>query len=282
MIDPGLRGKCVLVTGANNPRGIGAATAMAFARLEARVFLHYHRTMDSLGAEQYREQRRKSCDEVIDAIRSVGGEAHAFEADFADADTVPIVFEHAARAMGQVDVLVNNAAAWQPDTFVPAADAGRNPYIELFAGAPGPISPGSSVSQFVANAVAPALLIREFARRHVGRGARWGRIVNISTAGSDCFPSEVSYGASKYAVESFTRSAAYELGQFGVTVNVLALGPVQTGWITPELERAILPTIPLGRIGTPSEIADVIVFLASEQARWVTGQKIFVSGGHRL
>jgi 3-oxoacyl-[acyl-carrier protein] reductase len=120
----------------------------------------------------------------------------------------------------------------------------------------------------------------EFARRHVAGRATWGRIVNISTAGSEGFPSEASYGASKYALESYTRAAAQELGQFGITVNALALGPVQTGWITPALEQALLPTLALPRIGTPEDVADVVVFLASEQARWVTGQKIFVDGGH--
>ena len=73
---------------------------------------------------------------------------------------------------------------------------------------------------------------------------------------------------------------AQELGQFGITVNALALGPVQTGWITPALEQALLPTLALNRIGTPDDVTDVVVFLASEQARWVTGQKIFVDGGH--
>ena len=73
-----------------------------------------------------------------------------------------------------------------------------------------------------------------------------------------------------------------ELGQFGITVNAVSLGPVQTGWISPELERVVRPTIPLGRIGTPDDVADVIVFLASEQARWVTGQTLFVGGGHGM
>lgn len=282
MIDPGLRGRCVFITGANNPLGIGAATAVAFARLEARVYLHYHRTFDALGNARYREQQAKSCDEVLDALRSIGASADVCEADFTDPDAVAMVFERAERAMGRVDVLVNNAAAWRPDTFVPFREAARNQYLETFSSPAEPVSASTAVAQFAANAIAPALLIREFATRHVARDARWGRIINISTAGSDCFPSEVSYGASKYALESITRSAAYELGQFGITVNALALGPVQTGWITPELERAILPTIPLGRVATPSEIADAIVFFASEQARWITGQKIFVSGGHRM
>jgi 3-oxoacyl-[acyl-carrier protein] reductase len=282
MIDPGLRDRCVLVTGANNPLGIGAAAAVAFARLDARVFLHYHRTFDDRLHARYREQQAKSCDEVLEALHAIGATADACEADFADPDAAAMVFERAERAMGRVDVLVNNAAAWWPDTFVPLREATRNPYLETFSSAAEPVSAMSATSQFAANAIAPALLIREFATRHVARDARWGRIVNISTAGSDCFPSEVSYGASKYALESITRSAAHELGQFGITVNVLALGPVQTGWITPELEQAILPTIPVGRVATPSDIADAIVFFASEQARWITGQKIFVSGGHRM
>jgi 3-oxoacyl-[acyl-carrier protein] reductase len=125
-------------------------------------------------------------------------------------------------------------------------------------------------------------MIAEFARRHIARGARWGRIVNVSTAGAERFPSEISYGASKYALESYTRSAAMELGKFGINVNVVSPGPVQTGWITAELERAILPTIPLGRTGNPEDVADVIVFLASHQARWVTGQRIYVGGGHGM
>ena len=282
MIDPGLRGRCVLITGANNPLGIGAAAAVAFARLEARVCLHYHRTSDALGNARYREQQAKSCDEVLEALRSIGATADVCEADFTDPEAAPMVFERAERAMGRVDVLVNNAAACRPDTFVPLREATQNRYLELFSSPSEPVSATAATAQFVANAIAPALLIREFATRHVARGARWGRIINISTAGSDCFPSEVSYGASKYALESITRSAAHELGQFGITVNALALGPVQTGWMTPELERAILPTLSLGRVGTPSDIADAIVLLASEQARWITGQKIVVSGGHRM
>lgn len=104
----------------------------------------------------------------------------------------------------------------------------------------------------------------------------------MSTAGAQRFPSEVTYGATKFALESYTRSAATELGKFGVTVNVVSLGLVQTGWVLPELERAVLPTIPLGRIGSPEDVADVIVFLASHQSRWVTGQRIYVGAGHGM
>ena len=91
----------------------------------------------------------------------------------------------------------------------------------------------------------------------------------------------MSYGASKAALESYSRSAAMELGRYGITVNVVAPGPIQTGWISPEAEQPIVEDIPLGRMGQPDDVADVVVFLASEQARWVTGQRLFV-GGHRV
>lgn len=105
--------------------------------------------------------------------------------------------------------------------------------------------------------------------------------MSISTDGAPGFFREISYGASKYALESYTRAAAEELGKYGITANIVSPGPVQTGWITPELETWVAAETPLGRIGQPEDLADVIVFLASEQARWVTGQMISVSGGRR-
>lgn len=93
---------------------------------------------------------------------------------------------------------------------------------------------------------------------------------------------EVSYGASKYALESYSRAAAGELGKYGITVNVVSPGPIQTGYIASDLEQRLNLEIPLGRVGQPDDVADVIVFLASEQARWLTGQLIFVGGGHRM
>lgn len=89
-------------------------------------------------------------------------------------------------------------------------------------------------------------------------------------------------GASKLAMESYSRAAATELGRFGITVNVVSPGPTQTGWITAEHEARALPAIPLGRVGYPEDIADVIVYLASEQACWLTGQVLHAGGGHRM
>lgn len=125
-------------------------------------------------------------------------------------------------------------------------------------------------------------MMAEYCRRLAGCGAAWGRIINVSTDGASGFGTEVSYGASKHALESYSRAAARELGKYGITVNVVSLGAIQTGWIAAELEDRISAENPLGRVGKPEDAADVIVFLASEQARWLTGQLIYVGGGHQM
>ncbi|MFN2521216.1 MAG: SDR family NAD(P)-dependent oxidoreductase, partial [Candidatus Limnocylindria bacterium] len=145
-----------------------------------------------------------------------------------------------------------------------------------------PLTADSFAKHFDVNARAVALIMAEHARRHFSRGGRWGRIVNVSTDGSASFPGEASYGASKYAMESYSRAAAWELGPMGITVNVVSPGPTDTGWITPAMVDAMERGSPLGRVGLPEDIADVIVFLASDKARWLTGQLLFVGGGHRM
>src|SRR5262245_155293 len=291
MINPGLEDKVVVVTGANNPYGIGAAIAKAFARQRAKVFLHCFRDksfptgstdLTSPGEAFYRSQQTKQPSEVMNAITDANGLAEAWEADLADATLIPALFDRAEKAFGAVDVLVNNAAYWGGDTFLPSDTDLANKLHELWTERPQSVSAGSFEGLFAVNTRAPGLLMAEFARRHIARQATWGRIINVSTAGAYCFPSEISYGASKYALESYTRSAAVELGKMGITANTVSLGPVQTGWITSDLEHEILATIPLGRIGRPEDVADVVVFLASEQARWVTGQTIYVGGGHGM
>jgi len=298
MIDPKLDGKVVVITGANNPYGIGAGVAKAFAVQRAKVFLHYFRSgikddkgmkkeylppeTESSGEAFYHAQQMKPPDEVLQAIRERGSLGHAWEADLSDPSAIPEIFNQAESAFGPVEVLVNNAAHWEADTFLPTSDVLVNKYTELWTSPPASINAQSFDRLFAVNARAVALLIAEFARRHIERNACWGRIINVSTEGAHCFPSEISYGASKLGLESYTRSAALELGQFGITVNAVSLGPVQTGWITPELEKEILPSIPLGRIGRPEDVADVIIFLASEQSRWLTGQKIYVGGGRAV
>jgi len=291
MIEPGLRGRVVLVTGANNPHGIGAAVARAFAGQGAHVFVHYFRQAPPAGSPQgeaapgeafYAAQQTKDVEPLLAELRSAGVRAAALECDLADTRTVPALFDAAEGALGPVEVLVNNAAYWEADTFVPPAAPLASDHVEKWTSRPQSLDLAALDRIFAVNTRAVAQSMAEFARRHVARGAGWGRIINISTAGAYSFPSEVSCGASKLALEGYTRSAAAELAQFGITVNALALGPIQTGWITPELEKAILPSIPAGRLGTPEDVADAVLLFASEQARWLTGQRIFVGGGHGM
>jgi 3-oxoacyl-[acyl-carrier protein] reductase len=293
MIDPGLDRKVVLVTGANH--GIGAATARAFAAQGARVFLHYFRVPPEehgLTEAELRQARapgkalyraRQSCpaDAVVDAIRTSGGIAEAWEADLADPATPALLFARAEAALGSVDILVNNAAYCTTDTFLPSEEhvdrSGGEAIYPMLA-----VTPKSIDDHFAVNARAVALLIAEFTRRHVAQGKRWGRVISVSTDGASGFTGSISYGASKHALESYSRAAADELGRFGITVNIVSLGPIQTGWITPEIEASAIAHTPLGRIGQPDDVADVIVFLASEQARWITGQLLYVGGGHQM
>lgn len=295
MIDPGLKDKTVLVTGGNNPHGIGAATARAFAAQGAAVFLHYLRqTFDSKSVKDQKElqtpglpfffsQQAKSADEVVQEIRNAGGKAGSWECDLAITKAIPALFDCAEDELGPVDVLVNNAAEYLADTFVPESLL-QDQDAALWAGGPwmSMISAESVDRHFAVNTRAVALLMAEFTRRLVEKERSWGRIINVSADCSWGSPGEISYRASKYALESYSRSAAAELGPLGITVNVVSPGPVQSGYIAPEAEKELIKEIPLRRIGQPKDIADVILFVASEQAQWITGQVITVHGGHRM
>jgi 3-oxoacyl-[acyl-carrier protein] reductase len=301
MIDPGLNGKVVLVTGGNNPYGIGAATAAAFAAQGALVFIHGFRSgkepsgaPDGRGYEPttpglafYYAMQAHSTSAVVESIRRLGGTADCWEADLGDAAVIPELFDRAEQRFGPVEVLINNAADYQADTFAPGspsvggAEGGGGMLWDE-----GPVSSNISAQthdrHFAVNTRAAALMMSEFVRRLVAGEKHWGRIINVSADLSWGSPGEVSYRASKHALESYTRSAAAELGPLGVTVNAVSPGPVQTGYIAPEVEEQLTASIALRRVGKPEEVADVIVFLASEQSRWVTGQVLTVHGGHRM
>ncbi len=276
MIDTGLRDKVALVTGAQH--GIGAATARALAAQGAKVFIQYLRL--PLSNEEGAAQRALDAAEVVQAIREQGGQAEAWEVDLAQPAAITPLFERVESAIGPVDVLVNNAAVGgaPTDTFTPLSAETQ----DRFERAMHTVTAESHDRHFAVNSRAVALLMAEYARRHVAHGATWGRIINLSTDGAYCFPEEVSYGASKAALESYSRSAASELSRYGITVNIVSPGPIQTGWMTPAMEASIAASIPLGRVGQPEDVADVIVFLASEQARWLTGQCLHVGGGHTM
>jgi 3-oxoacyl-[acyl-carrier protein] reductase len=122
--------------------------------------------------------------------------------------------------------------------------------------------------------MASALLIAELARRHHDRGARWGRIVGLTSGGDLGFPGEVSYGAAKAAQNSYTMSAAVELADLGITANMVHPPVTDTGWVTDEVRQAVAASATHVHVATPQEVADVICYLVSDAAALITGNVI--------
>jgi 3-oxoacyl-[acyl-carrier protein] reductase len=277
MINPGLEGKIVLITGANNPFGIGAATVRAFSVQGAKAFLTYLcESPETYGVSEEeakkattpskafgRYQNSQNADRVIREVRESGGEVEAMELDLARAEQIPRLFDAVEKARGQVDILVNNATHnIHPDNVLDTTAERIDRH-------------------FAVNTRAIVLMMQEFGIRHIRAKRTWGRIINISTD-SYIHLGNTAYGASKHAMESYSRAAAHELGPYGITVNIVSPGPVQTGHYDEAVVTREERMIPLGRIGRPEDIANAIVFFASNQASWITGQRLYVGGGHNM
>ena len=267
MVDYGLKDRVALITGANNPQGIGATTAFAFAREGAKVVLVYKRIprpfdktkTDRNGADRYFQANAGI---VESRLQEMGADYLIIESDISNEKAVKDIYTAVLERFGRIDILVNNAADGDMD----GLDT-----IEK-------ITPNIIDDTFAVNVRGSILMTHEFIKH---RGD-YGRIINLSTDAAQVFAGQITYGASKATLEALTRSVALEVAKYGITVNCVAPGPTQTGWIDDNFAKEVIPIIPMGKLIQPQDIAETILFLASEQAKMITGQIIKVSGGHAL
>jgi 3-oxoacyl-[acyl-carrier protein] reductase len=248
-----LQGKVALVTGAS--KGIGAGIARELAAAGAAVGVNY--ATDRPGAES-----------VVGEITQTGGRAVALQGDVSKPADVARVLAEVNRAFGTLDVLVNNAGVYAA--------------MPLEA-----VTEDEFHREFNANVLGPLLVVRE-SLRHFGPGG--GSVINIGSAASRmCPPGYSIYSASKSALDAITGVLAKELAPRNVRVNsvnpgaTLSEGTKAAGLygVGSEFEEQLVARTPLGRIGTPSDIARVVAFLASDDSGWLTGEIIIASGGQR-
>lgn len=246
-----LKGKVALVTGGS--KGIGAAIAERLAQEGAAVAVNYARG-------------KAEADAVVSRIQAAGGKAVALGADLREESAIMGLFEEAAREFGPLDILVNNAGLYE---FAPV-DLIRADHID---------------KHFTLNVRTLVLATREAVKAFGDRG---GSIINISSvAAQSPVPAGSVYSATKAAVDNLTKGFAQELAPRKILVNAIAPGFVETEGAhgIPNFEafkEAVVAKTALGRTGKPKDIAAVAAFLASDDARWVTGQVISADGGLRL
>ncbi|HBH3615375.1 TPA: SDR family oxidoreductase [Clostridioides difficile] len=295
-MDLGLKNKVVLITGTNNPKGIGATMALSFAKQGVKVAMVYKKMNlqynEELaigdGVDSYFKALSRDCSEVESAISKITKDYVVIESDISCDSKIVDIYDKVEATLGKVNILINNAAGY-PDN-----DSIFN------------IKKYDIKTTYDTTVQGTIMMIQEFIKRGYGSlidngdkdiqetslnygtykklsdNYHYGRIINFSTDSAQVMAGQIAYGSSKAAVEALTRSIAMEVGYLGVTVNTIAPGPIQTGWMDKEIIEHVLPQIPMARIGTPQDIADTVLFLASEKASWVTGQVIKVSGGHAL
>lgn len=246
-----LAGKVALVTGAS--KGIGAGIAREFAAAGASVVVNY-----ASGAAD--------AERVVQDIRARGGSAIAVQGDVSVPADVERLFARTVDAYGRFDILVNNAGVYYPQPLETATQQEIDRQLSV-------------------NVTGPIRTIQE-ALKYFGPDG--GSIINIGSLDSArAVPGMAVYAATKGAVDALTRVLAAELGPRGIRVNTLAPGGVETegihavGFIGSDAEAGMIERTPLGRIGQPKDLAKVAVFFASEEAAWVTGERLTASGGLR-
>lgn len=241
-----------IVTGVSRKAGIGAAVAAALSRDGWRVFGTGWRRFDE--TESWGSRPEDVGELVRDAVVAAWDEH-----DLSDPAAAGRAFDSAEAAVGPLTALVNvHTHSSQAGLLQTTADD-----FDL---------------HMAVNARSTLLLSAEFARRFRGEHGA-GRIVNFT---SSAIAGEFGYGASKAAVERITLGAAHELAAGGITVNAVEPGPTDTGWMSPELYERIRESTPLGRVGVPTDSAELVAFLCSPRGGWITGQVIYCDGGASL
>ena len=237
-----LSGKVAIVTGASN--GIGRAIAERFAEDGAIVVINHSKSAEK--AQQ-----------VVIGIQGKGGKAVAFQADMSRVSDARRLVRETAKQFGRLDILVNNAGRFMPKPLAETTEDDFDQVIALHAKGP-----------YFAMQEA-ALVLKD-----------GGRIVNISTDGTHLsFPGATAYLGSKGALEQYTKGLAQELAPRKITVNTVSPGFTETGMMTDQYRQIGIQLSPLKRLGTPKDIADVVAFIVSDEARWLTGQNIHAGGG---
>lgn len=237
-----LSGKVAIVTGASN--GIGRAIAERLADNGAIVAVNYSKSAEK--AQQ-----------VVAVIQAKGGKALAVQADMGQVADARRLVVDTVKQFNRLDILVNNAGKFMPKLLEETTEEDFNSVIAL-------------------NAKGPYFAMQEAAR--VLKDG--GRIVNISTGGTHLhFPGATAYLGSKAALEQYTKGLAQELAPKGITVNTVSPGFTETGMMTEEYRQIGIQLSPMKRLGVPKDIADVVAFIVSEEARWLTGQTIQAGGG---
>ena len=257
----GLRGAVALVTGASRRRGIGTAVCRALAAEGADIFFSHWSPFD---ATQHVGADEAAPAALREELRALGVRAEELAIDLAQNDAPERLLDAVAARLGPLTILVNNAA-----------HSTRDGYQALDA--------ATLDAHYAVNLRATALLSVGFARRWQAAPVddrRGGRIINLTSGQSiGPMPGELAYAATKGAIEAFSVSLSAEVAPLGITVNAVNPGPTDTGWMDEATQAALLPRFPMGRLGQPEDVARLIAFLASDAARWITGQVIHSEGG---
>jgi len=249
------KNKVAVVTGSS--RGIGRSIALALARCGCAVTVNYRKSRDE-------------ADEVVNSIRQMGGKAIAVKCDVSKREEVENMFTATVNAFNKVDILVNNAGIFMGASFLETTDEIWNKNMEV-------------------NLKGVFLCTQIAARYMVDRG--YGKIVNISSNSGFgiAMPGDTSYAVSKAGVIQVTKSAAFELGRHNINVNCVAPGATDTDMLRgnrsdDEYEKVLegrRNATSLGITGTPEDIANAVLFFASDKSRYITGKILLVDGGRR-